>query len=47
METRKLHKGDVVTGVIQNNRCEFIHEDADQGIRRHHRPRSTQEGHHS
>lgn len=32
METRKLHRADVVTGVLQNNNCEFIHEDADQGI---------------
>ena len=32
METRKLHRDEVVTGVIQNNKCEFIHEDADNGI---------------
>lgn len=32
METRKLHRDDVVTGVVQNNRCEFIHEDAMNGI---------------
>lgn len=32
METRKLRRSDVVTGVIQNNRCEFIHDDADKGI---------------
>lgn len=32
METRKLHKDDVVVGVLLNNRCEFIHEDANNGI---------------
>lgn len=32
METRKLHRDEVVTGVVQNNRCEFIHEDAINGI---------------
>jgi hypothetical protein len=32
MDIRKLHKDDIVTGVLQNNRCAYLFEEADGGV---------------